>query len=259
MSEALISDCTEEETKGFTMARRALVCSYLTRLQSFREKVQERKWAEGFSSYKAMTLSLFREYFDTVTHLLFLSGDNLNNAVIGHSKWAKENVLPVVQMLMTAFSDDNVSVPMLFEHFPEAGETFLSFQSALGNVSKDKPKQQIKEEKVEGAAAFFPGMSSTLMETQSPSAKKDLHRQQRMNAVFENEGLTPQQKQFMMENIMNEEEEEGSGMHLNPAEEDEEEDPLSKGFQLHLDVTDHELYSAPQPYSRQYHSLPDVK
>ena len=39
VSDALISDCTEEEAKGFMMARRALVCSYLTKLQTFREKV----------------------------------------------------------------------------------------------------------------------------------------------------------------------------------------------------------------------------
>ena len=49
------------------------------------------------------------------------------------------------------------------------------------------------------------------------------------------------------------EQEEGTGMYLNP--EEEEEDPLSK----HLDETDHELYSAQQPYSGQYHSLPNVK
>ena len=102
-------------------------------------------------------------------------------------------------------------------------------------------------------------MSSTLRESRPPSVKKDLQKQQRINAVFENEALTPQQKQFMMENIMNEDDEEGSGMHLNLGELDEEEDPLSKRFHSHLDETDHELYSAPQPYSGQYHSLPDVK
>ena len=58
---------------------------------------------------------------------------------------------------------------------------------------------------------------------------------------------------------MNEDEDEGSGMHLNLGEVDEEEDPLSKRFYLHLDETDHKLYSAPQPYSGQYHSLPDAK
>ncbi len=104
-SEALVSDCTEEEVKGFMVARRALVCSYLEKLQSFREKVtvQEKGWTEGLSIYKAMALSLFREYLDTLAHLLFLSGESLINAVIGHTQWAKENVLPVVQMLMTAF------------------------------------------------------------------------------------------------------------------------------------------------------------
>ena len=78
-SEALISDFTEEEVKGFMVARRALVCSYLEKLQSFRERVtiQEKGWTEGLNIYKAMTLSLFREYLDTIAYLLFLSGESL--------------------------------------------------------------------------------------------------------------------------------------------------------------------------------------
>ena len=125
VSEALTSDCIEEETKGFMMARRALVCSYLTRLQSFREKVtlQEKRWAKGLGIYKAMALSLFHEYLDMTTCLLFLSGDNLKNAVTGHPKWAKEIVLLVVQKLMTAFSDDTVSVP-------ELGKPFFPFKQS---------------------------------------------------------------------------------------------------------------------------------
>ena len=156
-SEALISDCTEEEVKGFMVARRALVCSYVERLQSFRERVtiQEKRWAEGLEIYKAMALSFFREYLDTVAYLLFLTGESLNNAVIGHTKWAKENVLPVVQMLTIAFSDDDITVPVLFEHFPEAGETFISFNATLGNVSKEENKNEPKGEKVEGATSFF--------------------------------------------------------------------------------------------------------
>ena len=35
-SEALISDCAEDEVKRFMVARRALVCSYVEKLQSFR-------------------------------------------------------------------------------------------------------------------------------------------------------------------------------------------------------------------------------
>ena len=80
-------------------------------------------------------------------YLLIWSGESLNNAVIGHTKWAKENVLPVVQMLTIAFSDDDVSVPVLFEHFPEAGETFLSFHSTLGNVSKESPRKRSRMRK----------------------------------------------------------------------------------------------------------------
>ena len=49
-SEALISDCTEEEVKGFMVARTALVCSYVEKLQSFRQKVtiQEKRLTEGW-------------------------------------------------------------------------------------------------------------------------------------------------------------------------------------------------------------------
>ena len=63
----------------------------------------------------------------------------------------------------------------------------------------------------------------------------------------------------MMEYIRHEGNEEGADMPSNLGEIDEEEDPLSKRFHLHLDETDHELYSAPQPHSNQYHSLPDIK
>ena len=65
-----------------------------------------------------MALSLFREYLDTVTYLLFLSGENLGHAVQAHTNWVKESVLPVIEMLNTAFSDDSVSVPVLFRDFP---------------------------------------------------------------------------------------------------------------------------------------------
>ena len=112
-------------------------------------------------------------------------------------------------MLMTTFSDDAVTVPVSFEHFPESGETFLSFTSTLGNVSKEEPKPKIEEEKVEGAGAFLPGLNSTMWESQTPSAKLELYRQQRVKAVFESESLTLRQKQFTMENILNEEEDQG--------------------------------------------------
>ena len=77
-SEALISDCAEDEVKRFMVARRALVCSYVEKLQSFREGVtiQERGWTKGLDIYRAMALSLFREFLDTVTYLMFLSGEN---------------------------------------------------------------------------------------------------------------------------------------------------------------------------------------
>ena len=42
---------------------------------------------------------------DTVTYLLFLSGENLGHAVQVHTNWVKESVLPVIEMLNTAFSD----------------------------------------------------------------------------------------------------------------------------------------------------------
>ena len=57
---------------------------------------------------------------------------------------------------------------------------------------------------------------------------------------------------------MNEQEEDVAGMHLPYGEGDQEEDPLSKRFQFYLDETEHVLHSAPQPYSDQYHSLPDI-
>ena len=168
-SEALISDCAEEEVKRYMVGRRALVCSYVEKLQAFREGVtiQERGWTKGLYIYRAMALSLFREHLDTVTYLLFLSGENLGHAVQAHTNWAKESVLPVIEMLNTAFSDDGVSVPVLFQDFPEAGETFLSFHdSAADNVPElghpEVGQQQgPKEEKPEGAEAFVPGLSST--------------------------------------------------------------------------------------------------
>ena len=260
-SEALVSDCTEEEVKGFMVARRALVCSYLEKLQSFREKVtvQEKGWTEGLSIYKAMALSLFREYLDTLAHLLFLSGESLINAVIGHTQWAKENVLPVVQMLMTAFRDDNVAAPVLFEHFPAAGETFLSFRSTLEDEVKEKLKNEVNEEKVEGAAAFHPGMSSTLRDNKPALEKKDLQKQQRLTAIFEDEDLSPEQKYFMMEYIRQADHEEDNENFVTTGKMGEDEDPLEKRFHLRLEETDHELYSSPQPHSSQYHSLPDVK
>ena len=263
-SEALISDCTEEETKRFVVAKRALVCSYVEKLQSFREGVtiQETGWTKGLDIYRAMALSLFREYLDTTTYLLFLSGDNLGQAVQAHSNWVKESVLPVIEMLNTAFSDDNISVPVLFQDFPEAGETFLSFpNSALENVPDlGQQKQEPKEEKPGGAETFVPGLSSTRRESRTPSGeRKDLQRQQRLKAVFESESLTPQQKQFMMENIMREYAEEDMGMQSEAGAMTEEMDSLSKRFHLQIEETGFELYSSPQPYSGQYHSLPDVK
>ena len=94
-----------------------------------------------------------------------MTGESLVNTVIGHTQWAKEKILPAVQMLMTAFIDDNVVAPVLFEHFPAAGETFLSFRSTLEDDVKKNLKNEVNEEKVEGAAAFHPGMSSTLRES----------------------------------------------------------------------------------------------
>ena len=60
-SEALISDCTEEEVKGFMVARRALVSSYVEKLQSFRENVtiQERGWTKGLDIYRGNGLIPF--------------------------------------------------------------------------------------------------------------------------------------------------------------------------------------------------------
>ena len=261
-SEALVSDCTEEEVKGFMVARRALVCSYLERLQSFREWVtmQEKGWTEGLNIYKAMALSFFREYLDTIAYMLFLSGESLNNAVITHTKWAKENVLPVVQMLSTAFIDDNVTIPVLFEHFPTAGETFLSAHSTLRNENQEEDvKNEGKDGKVEGAAAFLPGMSSTLRESKPPPNKKDLQRQQRLKEIFEDEDLTSEQKYFMMEYIRQAGDDIDTDTLAHHVEAEIEEDPLVKRFHLKINETDHELYAAPQPHSSQYHSLPDVK
>ena len=61
MTEALTPDCVEEKVKGFMVARKALFCSYVEKLQSFRERVtlQEKRWAEGLGIYKAMALSFF--------------------------------------------------------------------------------------------------------------------------------------------------------------------------------------------------------
>ena len=246
-SEALVSDCTEEEVKGFMVARRALVCSYLEKLQSFRERVTtlEKGWAEGLSLYKAMALSLFREYLDTIAYLLFLTGESLTNAVIGHTQWAKENVFPVVQMLTTAFTDDNVVAPVLFEHFPAAGKTFLSLKSTLEGDAKENSKKEVNDEKVEGAAAFHPGMSSTLRESKPVPDKKDLQRQQRITSIFEDEDLSPEQKYFMMEYIRQAEHEEEADNFLTSEKMEKEEDPLAKRFHLHIEETDHELYSTP--------------
>ena len=174
-SEALISDCTEEEVKGFMVARRALVCSYVEKLQSFIESVtiQERGWTKGLDIYRAMALSLFHEYLDTVTYLLFLSGETLGQAVQAHTKWVRESVLPVIEMLNTAFSDDNVSVPVLFQHFPEAGETFLSLNDTIvGNLPEAGQQSKPKEENPEGAEAFVPGLSSTRRESKTHSDER---------------------------------------------------------------------------------------
>ena len=210
-SEALISDCTKEETKRFMVARRALVCSHVEKLQSFRESVtiQERGWTQGLDIYRAMALSLFCEYLDTTTYLLFLSGENLGQAVQAHTKWVTESVLPVIEMLNTAFSDDNVSVPVLFQDFPEAGETFISFNNSDNVPELGQPevgqKREPKDEKQEGAGALAPGLSSTRRESRTPSKeRKDTQRQQMLKFVLESESLTPQQKEFMMNNLMRE-------------------------------------------------------
>ena len=259
-SEALISDCTEEETKRFMMARRALVCSYVERLQSFRESVttQEGGWTRGLDIYRAMALSLFREYLDTVTYLLFLSGENLGQAVKAHTKWVKESVLPVIEMLNTAFSDDNIDVPVLFEDFPASGETFLSFQenaSELGQPRVPKPAQPA------GAEAFVPGLASTRRESRTSSVeRKDVQRQQMLKAVLENESISPQQKEYLVNNLIKEfADEDGAGMQSKAGAMAPEVDSLAQRFHLKIEETGAELYSAPQPYSGQYHSLPDVK
>ena len=108
-----------------------------------------------------MALSFFREFLDTVMYLMFLSGENLSHAVQAHTNWVKESVLPVIEMLNTAFSDDSVSVPVLFQDFPEPGETFLSFNaSSSDNVPESgQPeagqRKEPKEEKHEGAGALL--------------------------------------------------------------------------------------------------------
>ena len=97
----------------------------------------------------------------------------------------------------------------------------------------------------------MPGMSSTRRESRTPSAeRKDLQRQQRLKAVFESKSLTPQQKLFMMENIMRE----YGGMQSEAGGMAEEMDSLAKRFHLQIEETGAELYSAPQPYSSQYHN-----
>ena len=178
--------------------------------------------------------------------------------MIVHTKWAKENVLPVVQMLSTAFADDNVTIPVLFEHFPTAGETFLSAHSTLRDENLENDlKNEGKEGKVEGAA-FLPGMSSTLRESKPPPNKKDHLRQQRLTAIYEDENLNPEQKYFMMEYIRQAGDDIDTETLAHPGETGEE-DPLVKRFNLKNDETDQEIYAAPQPHSNQYHSLPDVK
>ena len=58
-TDALVSDCTEEEVKGFMVARRALVCSYLSKLQSFRERVtlKEKTWDDWLDWCQPIILS----------------------------------------------------------------------------------------------------------------------------------------------------------------------------------------------------------
>ena len=268
-SEALISDCAEDEVKRFMVARRALVCSYVEKLQSFREGVttEERGFTKGLDIYRAMALSLFREFLDTVTYLMFLSGENLGHAVQVHTNWVKESVLPVIEMLNTAFSDDSVSVPVLFQDFPKPGETFLSFNaSSADNVPESgQPevgqRREPKEEKHEGAGAFVPGLSSTRRGSRAPSEeRKDVQRQQMLKFVLESESLTPQQKEYMMNNLMREfAEEEGAGMQSQAGAMTHDMDSLAQRFHLKIEETGAELVSAPQPYSGQYHTLPDVK
>ena len=257
ITEALISDCAEDEAKMFMMSRRALVCSYLERLQQFREKItlREVSWAEGLRIYKSLALTLFKEILETVTYLHFLKGEELEKAINLHSKWAKENVIPVVQMLLTAFSDDTVDAPVLFEDFPKKDETFLSYDSTFTTAAKAKNQAIFEDKELEGAGAFLPGLQSTMQgdeqKGESPfKQESDAHyflKQQKINAVLENKSLDSQQKQILLKNLM---EEEG---------EREEQDSLSRRFQLQQHDDPAEIYNAPQPYSNQYHSLPDVK
>ena len=54
-------------------------------------------------------------------------------------------------------------------------------------------------------------------------------------------------------------EEEGAGMQSEAGAMTGEMDSLAKRFHLQIEETGAELYSAPQPYSGQYHTLPEVK
>ena len=60
----------------------------------------------------------------------------------------------------------------------------------------------------------MPGLSSTRRESRTASAeRKDTQRQQMLKAVLENESLSSQQKEFMVNNLMKEfAEEDGTGM-----------------------------------------------
>ena len=164
-------------------------------------------------------------------------------------------------------SDDSVSVPVLSQDFPKPGETFLSFNtSSADNVPESgQPeagqRREPKEEKHEGAGAFVPGLSSTRRGSRAPSEeRKDVQRQQMLKFVLESESLTPQQKEFMMNNLMREfAEEEGMGMQSQAGAMTHDMDSLAQRFHLKIEETGAELFSAPQPYSGQYHTLPDVK
>ena len=57
---------------------------------------------------------------------------------------------------------------------------------------------------------------------------------------------------------MREDEEEGTDMQSEAGGMAGEMDSLAKCFHLQIEETGAELYSAPQPYSGQYHILPDV-
>ena len=107
----------------------------------------------------------------------------------------------------------------------------------------------------------MPGLSSTRKNSRTPSEeRKDTQRQQMLKVVLESEGLTPQQKEFMVNNLIREfAEEEGTGMQSRAEAMAEDMDSLAQHFHLKIEETGAELYSAPQPYSSQYHTLPDVK